>query len=334
MVCPDFLPDKSRKGPALGHMRSRAKRLVIHWPVSRLVGWLVAIPFLAALGTTHAQDATWDTNPGSSDWNTNTNWTPQAVPTGTATFGLSSQTSITFSGPPTSVGTIQFNPGALAYSLVISHNFELTGLGIVNNSSNVPTFAVVGGIVFFRNMSSAGNATITNNFFGVMQFFNTSTAGNATITTSNNGFTRFFNTSTAGNATITTNNGGVTRFEDTSTAGNATITTNNGGVTLFNNASTGGNARFITNAGGLFDISSLFSGGITAGSIEGAGTYSLGSKSLTVGGNNLSTEVSGTIADGGFNGGTGGSLVKVALEHLFFQEQTATAAVQRSRPAC
>jgi hypothetical protein len=292
MVCPDFLPDKSRKGPALGHMRSRAKRLVIHWPVSRLVGWLVAIPFLAALGTTHAQDATWDTNPGSSDWNTNTNWTPQAVPTGTATFGLSSQTSITFSGPPTSVGTIQFNPGALAYSLVISHNFELTGLGIVNNSSNVPTFAVVGGIVFFRNMSSAGNATITNNFFGVMQFFNTSTAGNATITT------------------------------------------NNGGVTLFNNASTGGNARFITDAGGLFDISSLFSGGITAGSIEGAGTYSLGSKSLTVGGNNLSTEVSGTIADGGFNGGTGGSLVKVALEHLFFQEQTATAAVQRSRPAC
>jgi autotransporter-associated beta strand protein len=50
---------------------------------------------------------------------------------------------------------------------------------------------------------------------------------------------------------------------------------------------------------------------MTAGSIEGGGTYSLGSKSLTVGGNNRSTEVSGVIADGGFFGGTGGSLVKV-----------------------
>src|SRR5262249_51774872 len=37
----------------------------------------------------------------------------------------------------------------------------------------------------------------------------------------------------------------------------------------------------------------------------------LGSNALAVGGNNLSTEVSGTIADGGASGGTGGSLVKV-----------------------
>ena len=50
---------------------------------------------------------------------------------------------------------------------------------------------------------------------------------------------------------------------------------------------------------------------MTAGSIEGAGSYFLGSKTLTVGSNNLSTEVSGTIADGGSSGGTGGSLVKV-----------------------
>jgi autotransporter-associated beta strand protein len=59
------------------------------------------------------------------------------------------------------------------------------------------------------------------------------------------------------------------------------------------------------------DISSLSSGGMTAGSIEGAGTYNLGSKTLTVGGNDLSTEVSGTMADGGENGGTGASLIKV-----------------------
>jgi autotransporter-associated beta strand protein len=44
---------------------------------------------------------------------------------------------------------------------------------------------------------------------------------------------------------------------------------------------------------------------MTAGSIEGAGTFSLGPNQLTVGSNNLSTEVSGVIR------GTGGSLVKI-----------------------
>ena len=58
------------------------------------------------------------------------------------------------------------------------------------------------------------------------------------------------------------------------------------------------------------DISFLSSGGLAAGSIEGAGTYDLGSKTLTVGGNNLSTEVNGAIAGGGGNGGIGGALMR------------------------
>ena len=41
-----------------------------------------------------------------------------------------------------------------------------------------------------------------------------------------------------------------------------------------------------------------------------------GSKTLTVGGNNLSTMVSGVIQDGGFRGGTGGSLTKVGTGTL------------------
>ena len=69
-------------------------------------------------------------------------------------------------------------------------------------------------------------------------------------------------------------------------------------------SASGGNARFITLAGGAFDMSSLSTGGMTAGSIEGAGTFSLGSNRLTVGSNNLSTTVSGLIR------GTGGSLVQ------------------------
>ena len=46
------------------------------------------------------------------------------------------------------------------------------------------------------------------------------------------------------------------------------------------------------------------------------GTYFLGSKALTVGGNNLSTTVNGTISDGGASGGTGGSLIKVGTGTL------------------
>src|SRR5262245_61445851 len=81
--------------------------------------------------------------------------------------------------------------------------------------------------------------------------------------------------------------------------------------TTFSSNSTGGLARLITNSGGTVNISGLTSTRMTAGSIEGAGNYQLGSKSLTVGGNNLSTEVSG-----GLSGSTGGSLVKVGAGAL------------------
>jgi autotransporter-associated beta strand protein len=75
-------------------------------------------------------------------------------------------------------------------------------------------------------------------------------------------------------------------------------------------SSDGGTARAITNGNGSFDISGLTAVGMGIGSIEGTGNYFLGSKTLTVGSNNLSTTVSGVIQDGGFGGGAGGSLTK------------------------
>ncbi|WP_162240927.1 autotransporter domain-containing protein [Bradyrhizobium tropiciagri] len=57
-------------------------------------------------------------------------------------------------------------------------------------------------------------------------------------------------------------------------------------------------------------MSNLASAGMTAGSIEGAGSFVLGGKTLTVGSNNLSTEVSGVIS------GTGGGLTKVGTGAL------------------
>ena len=155
----------------------------------------------------------------------------------------------------------------------------------------------------FNGASSAGNANITNNN-GDLNFSNTSTAGSATIT--NNFLLNFSNTSTAGSAAITNN--GFLFFNNTSTAGNATIATGSGATMFFLNNSTGGNAQLITNAGGTVDFSATTGAAgnnqITAGSIAGAGTYSLGSNQFTVGSNNLSTTVSGVIS------GAGGSLVK------------------------
>jgi autotransporter-associated beta strand protein len=426
-------------------------------------------------GAARAQSATW-AGPGA-DWDTTTNWSPAGVPTATAIFAGATPTSITFSQAATSIGTMQFNAGAPAYTFTFdfANTFNVTGAGVSNNSSNAPTFTGTGvtsgtinfensstagnanfdisqGLLSFQNNSNAGTATIANTvggdarfpgtiefhqsssaanatisiigttgvpgaangaylaFFdtstagsanitidqgicgagvgpcgaGLAMFLNNSTAGNATIVTQNGGAlqfgidvdtssagnahitnnnggntdftamttagnatiinnsggtTSFFSQSTAGNANITnnaggfvefgfsglypfiidtasagnstiTNNGTVT-FNSATTAGNAVITTNNGGNVFFFDVATGGAARFITNAGGTFDMSGLTSAGMTAGSIEGAGNYFLGAKQLTVGGNNLSTTVSGTISDGGTSGGIGGSLVKV-----------------------
>jgi autotransporter-associated beta strand protein len=196
------------------------------------------------------------------------------------------------------------------------------------------------GITLFRDTSTAANATIINKFGGATGFRDMSTAGSATITNSSDSAGRisrleFFDNSTAGNATIVNDQFGQTFFHDQSTAGTATITNQNGGATFcdsicdapaivsatfINNAGgatyfrgqgTAGFARLIANAGGVVDMSSLTTTGMTAGSIEGAGTFFLGSKQLTVGLNNFSTEVSGRILDGGLSGGTGGSLVKV-----------------------
>ena len=113
---------------------------------AHLLTTTAAVALLAALPA-RAQDATWSTAPGSSNFNTAANWTPATVPTGTAFFGASNTTSIAFQAfTTTSVGTLQFNPGATAYSFTTENGFStsisITGTGIVNNSSNAPTFII------------------------------------------------------------------------------------------------------------------------------------------------------------------------------------------------
>ncbi len=264
----------------------------------------LALAWMLPATASHAQDATWLANPGSGDFDTGANWTPAAVPTGTAFFGTSSTTSLSFSQNPTTVGGWTFNAGASNYTFTNGNVLNFTGAGIVINGGSATITS--NSILWFFNSSSAGSATITNN--SAIEFFDSSTAGSAAITNWN--LLNFHDTSTAGSASIT-NNVDMT-FLNTSTAGNATIT-NNRNLT-FQGSSTAGGAAITTIAGALVDFSSTSGPGndhrISAGSIAGTGVYALGTNQLTVGSNNLSTEVSGAI------GGVGGSLVKVGTGTL------------------
>ena len=290
---------------------------------THLLTTTAAVALLAATSA-QAQDATWNSN-GTGVYNTPSNWTPNTVPTGAAFFGASNQNNVSFSPTITTVGGWTFNSGASAYTFANSVVLSFTGAGITINGGSATinnNFA----LLEFNNTSTAGSATI-NNLGGLVQFFDRSTAGTAAITTTLNQI-QFFNTSTAGNATITNNNGIF--FQDNSTAGSASITNNGSANIIFNGASSAGSATITHNSNGTIfffdnssggiarlivgtgavDFSGLTSIGTTAGSFEGSGTFFLGSKTIAVGGNNLSTTVSGVIRDGGFSGGTGGALVK------------------------
>ena len=89
-------------------------------------------------------------------------------------------------------------------------------------------------------------------------------------------------------------------FADIETAGSATIV-NSGdrSFTVFNSGASGGNAG-LTNANptAFISIAELDGPGTTLGSIAGNGALFLGSKNLTVGGNEESTIFSGVISDG------------------------------------
>ena len=304
----------------------------------------LAIGMMSTAPPARAQNATWLASPGSGDFNTAANWSPAAVPTGSASFGFSNTTALSFSAD-TSVGGFTLNPGTSAYNFTVNAvTVSFTGAGIVidggsatftnafrlnfdnastagsatinnnnvlafNNSATAGSSTIVNNdILQFFDSTSAGSSTLTNNHN--TSFFATSTAGSANIT--NNSVFEFFQTSTAGSATIT-NTSNLT-FNDSSTAGNATITNTSSGLTQFVGNSTGGNARLINQTGGTFDFSASSGpngdGKLSAGSIEGAGTYNLGANTLTVGSNNLSTTVSGLIE------GAGGSLVKVGTGTL------------------
>ena len=122
--------------------------------MARVTVWALLLGTILMPRTGEAQDATWSAHPVSNDWNDPANWSSNFPPTGTATFGASSQTAIT-APQIVSVGTIVLNSDAPAYRFSVGLNF--TDRGIVNNSNFAPVFDSG---VSFSNASSAGNAII------------------------------------------------------------------------------------------------------------------------------------------------------------------------------
>jgi autotransporter-associated beta strand protein len=255
---------------------------------------------------------TWKKHPGTNDFDTGGNWTGGLVPGSldTAIFGDSSKTSLTFSSGNTTLRGWAFNKGApnYAFNVASGHNLTFVGTGISTKGSSV--HLTIGGEIDFQSSATAGTAKILNN--DVLQFFNSSTAGSAKIT--NDDALIFLNTSNAGKASIT-NNLNLT-FRDSSTADHATIVTARSAFTVFANTSTGGSARLIAQDGGTVDFSESTNSQLSAGSIEGAGTFDLGGRFVSVGGNNRSTTVSGAVNNGGFGGGSSAVLHKVGTGTL------------------
>jgi len=201
----------------------------------------------ALVAPAHAQNATWHTAPVSTNFSTGLNWDTGFRPTGTAFFGTSTITNLSFANSVT-IGGWTFNANAANYTFNNNQVLEFTGAGIVINGGSATISN--SGELYFRNASSAGSASITNSFFTV--FFGTSSAGNATIT--NTMYLEFYDDSTAGNATIV-NNAGLVNFNTSSTAGNASIT-NNGSLSFYDTSNAG--SATITNKNSLifYDSSS------------------------------------------------------------------------------
>ena len=259
-------------------------------------------------------------------------------------------------------GQLTFQNASTAGTATINSNGTGTSVTFKDTSTAAnATYSTVQGFMYFQNASNAGNAHLTNdrgvinfgfdplstasaanavidNRGGIVHIGEGATGGNASITNTNSGASagRFVvggsttpsvGFGTAGNANIVNNSGGETNIQFDGTAGTATITNNNGGSLYFRFGNPDGStARVVNNAGGKVDISTVGSSGTSIGSIDGAGEVFLGSKILTLGNTNVSTQISGVISDCGPAGTgcsifappvhTGGSLVKIGTGTL------------------
>lgn len=220
---------------------------------------LTASAFVA--GPAAAQNATWEGD-FSNLFSDGANWSTGTAPSGNATafFGTSPTVNVTSASNRT-LGTIQFNTGADAYTIDIngSSSFQFVGAGIVNNSAQQQNFHIQNANVSFSGSASVGNERVT----------------------------------------LTLDAGGQMGFAGTATMGAANIVNNAGTIYLYDNVS-GGTAAYTGGGSSILNIAGLTASGMTIGSIAGTGGSILATnKALTVGGNNTTTTYGGVISGSG-----------------------------------
>ena len=252
----------------------------------------------------------------------------------TATAGNANVTNNGAIATGAQAGLTAFNRTSTAGAATIVNNGN-TATGGVGGGTLRQGFTYGGATAFYDN-STAGTASITNNastvigaYGGGVSVGDNATAANATIT--NNG------------SSVSGAFGGATVFIGSGTAGNATLIANGGtnggggGAIVFSETTSGGTATIKVFGNGALDISAhdrtrtdyVFTNNsyttvttplptplVTIGSLEGTGVVLLGANSLAIGSNNASTAFSGTIANGGLFGGSGGSLTKIGTGAL------------------
>ena len=261
---------------------------------------LLIILILAFAINAQAGSATWNLNPGSSNWGIASNWTPATVPNGpadTATFAVSNNSAVSVIAN-FEVNGIAFSPGASAFTITSLPTSEgtialtISGTGISNQSGTGQNFVAGAhqfkfGEINFTNSATAGSeityTVITNFFLGAqgtrMQFLDNSSAADATfvLQPSNSAGTGAGQMNFAGNATAanaTFSNQGFVTFLDSSTAANAMFI-NEKGFLFFVGSSSAGNAVVTQRQGNLsFTESSTAANGlftVEGGSISGEG---------------------------------------------------------------
>ena len=222
------------------------------------------------------------------------------------TIDINSATNTISIGSLNNTGTLNLGNNTLTIgnlnsandSIIGNINFNIYGGTSTSNGGVVTVNPTIYGSMIQK--VGSGTLALGANYLGALMVdagtLNISNAQTANLTVASGAITEYHGTSTINNSGAITNNGSI-NFRDSSTASSSVITTNANGVTKFYNSASGGSARMITNSGGLVDISGIAGDSITIGSIEGAGNYHLGNKNMIVGGNNLSTIVSGIISN-------------------------------------
>ncbi len=243
-----------------------------------ITGGVLAAMLAASPAQAQIINSTWLATPANNNMNNGANWNNGTVPTGSASFGASTITSLTLNmAGGDNIGDFTFAANAPAYTITVGV-FRLNGLGLVN-AGNLTLIGAGAHDTILRNTATLDAANFIVNAGGI----------------------RMLNSSTAGSATITTNFGAALD-----------------GGTRFHGDSTGGTSRHILGAQGLLDItphnSGVTIGSLEGAGLVGIGgkTLTIGSnnRSTTYSG------VIQNIGLSNGNAGLAGNLVKTGTGTL------------------